>query len=102
MNTKIGRDIDEHFWLLKLVELIQKSCDKCTFSLNFQKSETQQAVLALVNALIQKSEPQKKKYWCTALTSRQYRTILSNNIVLQHGEVGIRQSVLSPYHGTQG
>uniref|UniRef100_A0A0N7ZBH5 ELMO domain-containing protein n=1 Tax=Scylla olivacea TaxID=85551 RepID=A0A0N7ZBH5_SCYOL len=51
-----------------------------------KKGEIHQAVLALVNALIQKSEPQKKKYWSASLTSRQHRTIIYNNIVLMHNE----------------
>ncbi|MPC25454.1 Engulfment and cell motility protein 1 [Portunus trituberculatus] len=50
-----------------------------------KKGEIHQAVLALVNALIQKSEPQKKK-WCATLTNRQHRTIIYNNVVLMHNE----------------
>lgn len=51
-----------------------------------KKGEIHQAVLALVNALIQKSEPQRKKYWCSSLTTRQHRTIIYNNVVLMHNE----------------
>ncbi|XP_071549346.1 engulfment and cell motility protein 1 isoform X2 [Panulirus ornatus] len=54
---------------------------------NNKKVEIQQSVLALVNALIQKSDPQKKKYWSTTLSNRQYRTIIINNVLI-HTETG--------------
>lgn len=49
--------------------------------------EIQQSVLALINALFQKSEAQKRKYWAATLSSRQYRTILTNNVLI-HAETG--------------
>ncbi|XP_069995484.1 engulfment and cell motility protein 1 [Penaeus vannamei] len=54
---------------------------------NSKKVEIQQSVLALINALFQKSEAQKRKYWAATLSSRQYRTILTNNVLI-HAETG--------------
>ncbi|XP_037794345.1 engulfment and cell motility protein 1-like [Penaeus monodon] len=54
---------------------------------NSKKVEIQQSVLALINALFQKSEAQKRKYWAATLSSRQYRTILTNNVLI-HTETG--------------
>ncbi|XP_064079348.1 engulfment and cell motility protein 1-like [Macrobrachium nipponense] len=57
---------------------------------NNKKVEIQQSVLALINALFQKSDVQKKKYWSATLSARQYRTILINNVLIQAetGSVG--------------
>ncbi|XP_050701797.1 engulfment and cell motility protein 2-like [Eriocheir sinensis] len=49
-------------------------------------TETQQAVLALINALIQKSVPHMKKHYCGSVTNRQSRSMIFNNVVLQLGE----------------
>ncbi|KAK4290111.1 hypothetical protein Pmani_036977 [Petrolisthes manimaculis] len=52
-----------------------------------KRSDIQHSVLALVNALIQKSEPQKRKYWIHSLSTRQYRTNINNNVLI-HAEGG--------------
>lgn len=51
--------------------------------------EIQQSVLALINALFQKSEDQKRKYWSSTLSAKQYRSILINNILIpyQNGDI---------------
>ncbi|XP_042209580.1 engulfment and cell motility protein 1-like isoform X2 [Homarus americanus] len=54
---------------------------------NNKKVEIQQSVLALINSLIQKSDAQKRRYYSTTLFSRQYRTILTNNVLI-HAEGG--------------
>ncbi|XP_045608928.1 engulfment and cell motility protein 1 isoform X2 [Procambarus clarkii] len=54
---------------------------------NNKKVEIQQSVLAVINALLQKSDPQKRKQYATTMSSRQYRTVLINNVLI-HTESG--------------
>lgn len=69
---------------------------KDIFSLHLQKgTETQQAVLALINALIQKSPPHMKKHYCSSVTNRQSRSMIFNNVVIQLCEVSTRQTSIA-------
>ncbi|XP_076058239.1 engulfment and cell motility Ced-12 isoform X2 [Oratosquilla oratoria] len=61
---------------------------------NSKHVEIQQCVLALINALFQRVDPQKRRQFASTLSTRHYRTILINNIPMhsESDQIGVEMA----------